>query len=83
MQQQWLLFPLTMELAATAGADSLPFVFVLTMGVGAAFINPVGYQTNLMVFGPGGYRFFDFARLGIPLTVLMGIVAAVLAPLVY
>lgn len=78
-----LLFPFTMELAATAGGDPIPFVFVLTMGVGAAFINPVGYQTNLMVFGPGGYRFFDFARLGFPLTLVIGAVAAVLAPLVY
>ena len=78
-----LLFPFTMELAATAEANPIPFVFILTMGVGAAFINPVGYQTNLMVIGPGGYRFFDFARIGIPLTVLMAAVAAVLAPLVY
>jgi len=78
-----LLFPFAMDLAQTAGVNPLPFVFVLTMGVGAAFINPVGYQTNLMVFGPGGYRFFDFARIGLPLTILMGIVVAVLAPLVY
>jgi di/tricarboxylate transporter len=78
-----LLFPFTMELAATVPQSTLAFVFVLTLGVGAAFINPVGYQTNLMVFGPGGYKFFDFARVGIGLTIIMGVVASVLAPLVY
>ena len=58
-------------------------VFVLMLGVGCSFISPIGYQTNLMVYGPGGYRFLDYARLGLPLTILLGIVSGVLAPIVY
>jgi di/tricarboxylate transporter len=78
-----LLFPFTMQLAASAGADPVPFVFTLMVAVGCPFINPVGYQTNLMVFGPGGYRFSDFARVGLPLTLILAVVTAVLAPMVY
>jgi di/tricarboxylate transporter len=78
-----LLFPFTMEMAAMAQVDTVPFMFVLMVGAGCAFINPVGYQTNLMVYGPGGYRMLDFARMGIPLTILLGLTVASLAPLVY
>ena len=78
-----LLFPFTMEMADLANANTVPFMFVLMVGAGCAFINPVGYQTNLMVYGPGGYRMTDFARVGLPLTILLGLTAALLAPLVY
>ncbi len=78
-----LLFPICMTTATTLGIDSTPIIFVLMMGVGCSFISPIGYQTNVMVYGPGGYRFLDYARLGIPLTILLAIVSAVLAPMVY
>ena len=78
-----LLFPFTMQLAASAGADPVPFIFTLMVAVGCPFINPVGYQTNLMVFAPGGYRFSDFARVGLPLTLVLAVLTAVLAPVVY
>jgi di/tricarboxylate transporter len=78
-----LLFPVGMTIAATMGIDPTPIVFVLMLGVGCSFISPIGYQTNLMVYGPGGYRFLDYARLGVPLTILLGVVSAVLAPMVY
>ncbi len=78
-----LLFPICMTTAAALEIDSTPVIFVLMMGVGCSFISPIGYQTNLMVYGPGGYRFLDYARLGIPLTILLAIVSAVLAPIVY
>jgi di/tricarboxylate transporter len=78
-----LLFPICMTSASAMGIDSTPVIFVLMMGVGCSFISPIGYQTNLMVYGPGGYRFLDYARLGIPLTILLAIVSAVLAPMVY
>ncbi|MCH2135080.1 MAG: SLC13 family permease [Phycisphaerales bacterium] len=78
-----LLFPFTMQLAQADGGHLLPWVFTLMMGAGCAFINPVGYQTNLMVYGPGGYRFLDFARVGVPLTILIGLLTAILAPIVY
>ena len=49
----------------------------------ARFASPVGYQTHMMVFGPGGYRFTDFVRVGIPLNLLMGITAVILIPLIW
>jgi di/tricarboxylate transporter len=61
----------------------MPFVIILMLGTSYAFINPAGYQTNLMVYTPGGYTFADFARVGIPLTLLVGVVAVFLAPLVF
>jgi di/tricarboxylate transporter len=78
-----LLFPVGMTIATMLGIAATPIVFVLMLGVGCSFISPIGYQTNLMVYGPGGYRFLDYARLGVPLTILLGVVSAVLAPVVY
>jgi di/tricarboxylate transporter len=49
----------------------------------ASFATPIGYQTNLMVYGPGGYRFADYLKIGAPLNVLTGIVAVLVAPLVW
>ena len=49
----------------------MPFAIILMVGASCAFINPAGFQTNLMVQGPGGYRFNDFAKVGLPLTVKM------------
>jgi di/tricarboxylate transporter len=78
-----LLFPIGMTVASSMQIDPAPIVFVLMLGVGGSFISPIGYQTNLMVYGPGGYRFLDYARLGGPLTVLLAVICAFVAPLVY
>ena len=72
-----LVFPIAVSAAATVGADPMPFVIATMMGASAGFITPIGYQTNLMVYGPGGYRFTDYVRLGLPLSLVVG--AAVLA----
>jgi di/tricarboxylate transporter len=77
------MFPIALAVATTLQVNFMPFVIILMLGTSYAFINPAGYQTNLMVYAPGGYTFGDFARIGIPLTVLMGIIAVVLAPLVF
>jgi di/tricarboxylate transporter len=53
------------------------------MAASASFATPIGYQTNLMVYGPGGYRFTDYIRMGLPLNVLLGIVTVGLAPLIW
>jgi di/tricarboxylate transporter len=78
-----LLFPIGMTIAASMHIDPAPIVFVLMLGVGGSFISPIGYQTNLMVYGPGGYRFLDYARLGVPLTILLAVLCAFIAPLAY
>ncbi|MDP6478827.1 MAG: SLC13 family permease [Phycisphaerales bacterium] len=78
-----LLFPIGMTIAAAMQIDPSPILFVLMLGVGGSFISPIGYQTNLMVYGPGGYRFLDYARLGVPLTILLAVLCAFIAPLVY
>jgi di/tricarboxylate transporter len=53
----------------------MPFVYVVTVGASAGFATPIGYQTNLMVQGPGGYRFMDFVKVGLPLNIIVGTVA--------
>jgi len=78
-----LLLPVAMGLAASLGADPTIFTFVLMIGVGCSFITPIGYQTNLMVYGPGGYRFLDFMRLGAPLTIVLAVLCGWLAPVIY
>lgn len=78
-----LLFPLAVATAATLGADPRPFVIAVTLSASLSFLSPVGYQTNMMVYALGGYRFTDFARLGAPLTVLCVVLQLVLIPLVF
>jgi di/tricarboxylate transporter len=53
------------------------------VGASCSFISPMGYQTNLMVYGPGRYKFTDFVKIGIPMTVVVGIITILLAPLVW
>ena len=66
-----LLFPIAMAAAAEIGADPRPFLIALTVAASASFLTPIGYQTNTMVYGMGGYRFGDYARLGAPLTLIV------------
>lgn len=78
-----LMFSVAVSLSTTLGVSFLPFAMVLMSGASSAFINPAGFQTNLMVQKPGGYVFSDFARVGIPLTFIVGAVVLLLAPIVY
>jgi di/tricarboxylate transporter len=64
-------------------ANPLPFVMAVAFGANCSFLTPVAYNTNLIVYGPGGYRFGDFLRLGLPLTLLFLTIAIVLLPLLY
>jgi di/tricarboxylate transporter len=77
------MFPVALAMANALGVSFLPFIVILMVGASCAFINPAGFQTNLMVQEPGGYTFMDFARVGTPLTIIVGIVVLVLAPIVY
>jgi di/tricarboxylate transporter len=61
----------------------MSFIVAVMMAASAGFATPIGYQTNLMVYGPGGYRFTDYLRIGVPLDLLIWIVTVALAPLVW
>jgi di/tricarboxylate transporter len=78
-----LAFPIALSAASRLGVSYMPFVIAVMMGASAGFATPFGYQTNLMVFGPGGYRFSDYLRVGIPLDLLFMAVTVALAPLVF
>ncbi|MBE7380656.1 MAG: SLC13 family permease [Leptolyngbya sp. SIO1E4] len=78
-----LMFPVALSVAQSLGVNIMPFVIAIMIGASASFSTPIGYQTNLMVYGPGGYKFTDFARIGIPLNLLFWAMTVVIAPLVY
>lgn len=78
-----LVFPIAEATAQGLGVSLWPFVAVVMMAASASFATPIGYQTNLMVYGPGGYRFSDYFRIGGPLNVLIGALAVLLAPLIW
>lgn len=75
------LTPVAISLATTLGLDPRPFVIVVMIAASASFATPIGYQTNTLVYGPGGYRFADFLRIGTPLNIGLGLLASLLIPL--
>ena len=76
-----LMFPVAMVVAETHGLDPRASALALAIAASASFLTPIGYQTNTMVFGPGGYRFGDYIRLGLPLTIVLVVVLVVGFPL--
>jgi len=78
-----LVFPIAVQAANAIGVSPLPYLVTLMVAASAAFATPIGYQTNLMVFNVGGYRFSDFLRIGAPLTLLVGLVTVLVVPLVW
>ena len=75
--------PVAIGLAAALGIDPRPLVVAVMVAASASFSTPIGYQTNMLVYGPGGYRFTDFLRAGIPLNLSVGLLSAVLIPLIW
>ena len=75
--------PVAIALAQSLGVDPRPLLVAVMLGASFGFATPIGYQCNLMVYGPGGYTFGDFLKIGVPLNILMGIVASIVIPLVY
>lgn len=78
-----LMFPFCLETARLYQISPLPLVIALILAASASFMTPIGYQTNMMVYGPGGYRFTDFLRIGTPLSVLLWIMATLLIPQIW
>jgi di/tricarboxylate transporter len=78
-----LVFPVAMSTAVSAGLDPRPFAIAVALGASSSFITPIGYQTNMMVYGIGGYRFTDFTRLGFPLVIVMVTCAMIFIPLAW
>jgi len=76
-----VMFPIALATAGALQVSFMPFAITIMVAASASFATPIGYQTNLMVFGVGGYRFNDYLRIGVPLTVLAGLVTVLLAPL--
>jgi di/tricarboxylate transporter len=76
-----LMFPIAISAAAATDIDPRGFAVAVAIAASVDFLTPIGYQTNTMVYGPGGYRFFDYARLGAPLTATVIILTVVIIPL--
>ena len=75
--------PIAIGLAQALGYDPRAFVVAVMVAASASFATPIGYQTNMLVYGPGGYKFTDFMRVGIPLNLSIGILASIVIPLVF
>jgi di/tricarboxylate transporter len=78
-----LLLPIAVSTAIGIGVDPKPFIIGVCFGASACFATPMGYQTNLMVYGPGGYRFTDYMKLGIPLNIFVVVASTLCIPLIW
>jgi len=78
-----MIFPVVLAMTAQMGLNPRPYIIAMTVAASASFLTPIGYQTNTMVYGPGGYRFGDFARLGVPLTAAVVAVIVIFVPLLW
>ena len=77
------MFPIAMTIAAGLDVSFMPLVITVMVGASCSFISPVSYQTNLMVYGPGNYSFVDFARVGIPMSLVAGVVTVSVTPIFF
>jgi di/tricarboxylate transporter len=75
--------PIAIGLGAAMGVDPRPLVVAVMVAASASFATPIGYQTNMLVYGPGGYKFTDFLRVGIPLNLTTGLIASAVIPLIW
>ena len=77
------MLPVALATARSAGLADRPFVMAVVFAASIDFSTPIGYQTNTLVYGPGGYRFSDYVRVGVPLNLLWWALATVLIPLLW
>ncbi|MGY8780481.1 MAG: SLC13 family permease [Fidelibacterota bacterium] len=78
-----IMTPVVLAVTSQLGIDSRPFIFAVCFAASASFITPVGYQTNLMVYGPGGYKFSDYIKVGLPLALIMFVLALIFIPILW
>ncbi len=78
-----LVFPIALALSRSLDVSFMPFAIAIMIGASASFSTPIGYQTNLMVYGPGGYKFSDFMRVGIPLNIIFWLITITLTPVFF
>jgi len=78
-----LIFPIAWQTATNLGLNPMPFIMAITVAASCGFASPLGYQTNLMVYGPGGYKFSDYLRFGGPLNLIVMALTIALAPLIW
>ena len=78
-----IVTPVVIALATRLGVDPRPLVITVMVAASASFATPIGYQTNTLVYGPGGYSFTDFVRFGVPLNLICALVTTLMVPLVY
>jgi di/tricarboxylate transporter len=78
-----VMFPIAISGAQSLDVNTAPFAVAVMIAASASFVTPTGYQTNLMVFGPGGYRFSDYVKLGLPLSLLVACIALWIIPQVW
>ncbi|HHL20582.1 MAG TPA: SLC13 family permease [Aliiroseovarius sp.] len=78
-----VLTPIAIGLAQALGLEARPLVVAVMVAASASFATPIGYQTNMLVYGPGGYRFSDFLRVGVPLNLSVGLLASAVIPLIW
>ena len=78
-----MLLPIAISVAATGGHNPEPFIMAIAIAASLSFVTPIGYQTNLMVMGPGGYRASDYLRVGLPLAMVVAVTALILIPILW
>jgi di/tricarboxylate transporter len=78
-----IMAPIAIALAGAVGIDPRPLVIAVMIAASASFATPIGYQTNMLVYGPGGYAFSDFIKVGLPLNLSLGVVVCLAIPLIW
>ena len=76
-----ILIPIALSVSIQMNVDAKPFIFAVAYGASTSFATPMGYQTNLMVYGPGQYKFSDFVKVGVPLNIVFWLLGTFLIPI--